>query len=70
MIVGIICIIAFLSGALAYRTGFVDGQKTGGTRLGPVIKKKHKSNEEEARISRGMNNILNYANRRKGELNG
>lgn len=62
----IICIIGFFCGFFVYRTGVKDGQKIAqGKNLKNIISKKQKPNEEEERIKKGMENILNYANRRK-----
>lgn len=67
---GILLILAFVCGFAVYRIGVRDGQKiaTGG-KIGSIIHKKAKASEEEQRINRGMENILNYANRRRGENN-
>ncbi len=64
----ILFILAFLCGFAVYRLGVRDGQRlaAGGT-IDKLIKKKQKTTEEEQRINRGMENILNYANRRRGE---
>lgn len=69
----IICIIGFFCGFFVYRTGIKDGQKIAqGGKIKNILHKKQKTSEEEERIKKGMENILNYANRRKkGEsLNG
>lgn len=66
----ILIIFAFICGFFVYRTGVRDGQKiASGGKIGSVIHKKTKATEEEQRINRGMENILNYANRRRGENN-
>lgn len=66
----IIIILAFVCGFAVYRLGVRDGQKiaTGG-KIGNIVPRKTKITEEEQRINRGMENILNYANRRRGENN-
>lgn len=66
----IICVLAFVCGFLVYRTGFKDGQRTAeGRKMKPLIQKKQKLTEEEKRINQGIENILNYANRRNKEVN-
>lgn len=55
---------------MVYRLGVRDGQKiAAGGRINGIIRKKTKITDEEQRISKGMENILNYANRRRGENN-
>lgn len=69
----IFCILAFVCGFIVYRTGFRDGQRVSeGGKIKSLIPKKVKVTEEEKRISKGMENILNYANRksRGGILDG
>lgn len=66
----IIFIIAFICGFLVYRLGVCDGQKlAGGGKIGNIIRKKPVKTKEEERINKGMENILNYANRRRGDVN-
>lgn len=66
----ILIILAFVCGFIVYRLGIRDGQKiAAGGKIGGIICKKTKITEEEQRINRGMENILNYANRRRGENN-
>lgn len=66
----ILIILAFISGFITYRLGLKDGQKiASGGKIGNIIHKKVTATEEEQRINRGMENILNYANRRRGDLN-
>ncbi len=66
----IFIILAFVCGFIVYRLGVSDGQKiASGGKISGVIRKKTIANEEEQRINRGMENILNYANRRRGENN-
>lgn len=66
----ILIILAFVCGFIVYRLGIRDGQKiAAGGKIGGIIRKKTKITEEEQRINRGMENILNYANRRRGENN-
>lgn len=66
----ILLILAFVCGFIVYRIGVRDGQKiASGGKIGGFIRKKTKATEEEKRINRGMENILNYANRRRGENN-
>lgn len=66
----ILIILAFVCGFAVYRFGVRDGQKiaTGG-KISNIMPKKTKISDEEKRINRGMENILNYANRRRGENN-
>lgn len=69
----IFCILAFVCGFIVYRTGFKDGQRVSdGGKIKSLIPKKVKVTDEEKRISKGMENILNYANRksRGGNLDG
>lgn len=69
----IFCILAFVCGFIVYRTGFKDGQRVSdGGKIQSLIPKKVKITDEEKRISKGMENILNYANRksRGGNLDG
>lgn len=69
----IFCILAFVCGFIVYRTGFKDGQRVSdGGKIKSLIPKKVKITDEEKRISKGMENILNYANRksRGGNLDG
>ncbi len=63
-------IAAFLCGFAVYRTGFKEGGKAAsGAKIGSLFPKKRKATAEEERLNRGMENILNYANRkRKGDL--
>ena len=66
----IMLILSFVCGFIVYRFGISDGQKiaTGG-KINGLVHKKNKMTDEEQRISKGMENILNYANRRRGENN-
>ena len=65
-----ICILAFVCGFIVYRTGFKDGQRVAeGKKIKSLIPKKQKLTEEEKRINQGIENILNYANRRNKEVN-
>lgn len=67
------CILAFVCGFIVYRTGFKDGQRVSeGGKIKSLIPKKVKITDEEKRINKGMENILNYANRksRGGNLDG
>ena len=69
----IFCILAFVCGFIVYRTGFKDGQRVSdGGKIKSLIPKRVKVTDEEKRISKGMENILNYANRksRGGNLDG
>ena len=69
----IFCILAFVCGFIVYRTGFKDGQRVSdGGKIKSLIPKKVKVTDEEKRISKGMENILNYANikSRGGNLDG
>ena len=69
----IFCILAFVCGFIVYRTGFKDGQRVSdGGKIKSLIPKKVKVTDEEKRISKGMENILNYSNRksRGGNLDG
>lgn len=69
----IFCILAFVCGFIVYRTGFKDGQRVSdGGKIKSLIPKKVKVTDEEKRISKGMENILNYSNRksREGNLDG
>ena len=69
----IFCILAFVCGFIVYRTGFKDGQRVSdGGKIKSLIPKKVKVTDEEKRISKGIENILNYANRksRGGNLDG
>ena len=69
----IFCILAFVCGFIVYRTGFKDGQRVSdGGKIKSLIPKKVKVTDEEKRISKGMENILNYAYRksRGGNLDG
>lgn len=62
---GIIFTLAFICGFMVYRIGFKDGQRISeGGKLKNLIPKKPKITEEEKRLSKGMENILNYANRK------
>ena len=66
----IFIILAFVCGFAVYRLGVRDGQKVAsGGKISSFVPKKTKTTEEEQRINRGMENILNYANRRRGENN-
>lgn len=66
----IICVLAFVCGFIVYRIGFKDGQRVAeGRKIKPLIPKKQKLTEEEKRINQGIENILNYANRRNKEVN-
>ena len=66
----ILIILAFICGFIVYRLGIRDGQKiASGGRIGGIIRKKTKTTEEEQRINRGLESILNYANRRRGDNN-
>lgn len=66
----ILVIFAFVCGFIVYRIGVCDGQKiANGGKIGNIVRRKAKITEEEQRINRGMENILNYANRRRGENN-
>ncbi len=66
----IFIILAFVCGFSVYRFGVRDGQKiSSGGKIGTIVPKKAKTTDEEQRINRGMENILNYANRRRGENN-
>ncbi len=63
-------ILAFVCGFIVYRFGVCDGQKIAvGGKIKALTCKKTKITDEEQRISKGMENILNYANRRRGENN-
>lgn len=69
----IFVMMAFVCGFAVYRTGFKDGQAASkGAGLPRLFPKKREKSYEEERLNRGMENILNYANRkRKGdEVNG
>ena len=62
---GIIFTLAFVCGFMVHRIGFKDGQRISeGGKLKNLIPKKPKITEEEKRLSKGMENILNYANRK------
>ncbi|MEE1042512.1 MAG: hypothetical protein UH854_00970 [Clostridia bacterium] len=66
----IMLIFAFVCGFVVYRIGVRDGGKmASGGKIGGLMHKKTKKTDEEQRISKGMENILNYANRRRGENN-
>ncbi len=66
----ILIILAFVCGFAVYRFGVRDGLKiASGGKIGTILPKKTKATTEEQRINRGMENILNYANRRRGETN-
>ena len=66
----IMIIIAFVCGFAVYRIGVRDGNKlASGGKINGFIRKKQKPSDEEVRISKGMENILNYANRKRGEVN-
>ena len=60
---------ALFCGFVIYRTGFKDGQKVAsGAKIGNLMPKRKKQTSEEERLNRGMENILNYANRKmKGD---
>ena len=66
----IMLIFAFVCGFVIYRIGIRDGNKmASGGKIEGLIRKKAKVTDEEQRISKGMENILNYANRRRGDNN-
>lgn len=66
----IMLILAFICGFVVYRLGVRDGQKiASGGKINGLIRKKTKISDEEQRISKGMENILNYANRKRGDNN-
>lgn len=63
---GLIFILAFICGFLVYRMGITEGYKMAkGKTINPIIKKQKKLTEEEIRVNKGIENILNYANRKK-----